>query len=173
MRKDIKQIVDKKIKKLNDEIKEWAKANKYLDDDGNNVKQLSNSETVEMLKKLEEHLSEYDKANGYIFSKVPENRTIIPYTDQYKNIFSWRMADNISERTPKYSYVSETAIGQISMNPSFKKLLFSITGRDQSLTADKHFISKLIWERKRHPEKESTINHKARFLKTERHIIQE
>lgn len=145
MRKKIERRVKIRVFELNKEIKKWAQKNNYIDKDGNNIKKLSNEETIEMLQKLEKHLSEYDKANGYIFSKVPENRTIIPYTDQYNNLFSWRMADNISERTPNYSYVSETAIGAISMDDEFKDTLYEITGKNSDITEDQNFMDMFVW----------------------------
>lgn len=173
MREDIKENVDENIKELNKEIIKWAQKNNYIDKDGNNIKKLSNEETIEMLQKLEKHLSEYDKANGYIFSKVPENRTIIPYTDQYNNLFSWRMADNISERTPNYSYVSETAIGAISMNDEFKKSLYVITGKNSDITEDKNFMDMFVWGTSKTLENGEIEKHKARFLKTASRLIQE
>ena len=139
---------DKQLKELAKEfinnVKELFCQKGYvtLDEEGepHNVRTLSDAETLQLLQEMQDYISEMDKEAGYIYSKVSEGTTIIPYTEGYGNMWSWQMAGNIMDTVSQYSYVSDTVQGVVIMSDDFSDLLKKATGN-----GDKEYINGLLW----------------------------
>lgn len=135
-----KIVLERYVKSINFYIYVWMSEQGY---DTNNPK--DDNERLTRLQELEDFISELDDSKGNIYSETMSGKSIIPYSNSYGNIYSWKLADSVMMSTEDYSYVSDTAIGKLSMDETFQKRLGDILGYKFSKVAEKPLIYNYLW----------------------------
>lgn len=109
-KKILNDIPNEDAKELLDKLYDWAKSKNYIDAVGNPVKKLTDQECLDFLDALENEVTRLDREADLKYSKVPEGRTIIPYTNGYGDVWAWKMADDITYFSDKvFIYFPQTA----------------------------------------------------------------
>ncbi|MBQ9234624.1 MAG: hypothetical protein IJ167_11425, partial [Lachnospiraceae bacterium] len=113
------------------DIIEWIK--KWRENHGiNGNEELSLNQAIEFTKEL------YGKIDELGYYDLPSNAEIVPYSTDFKNTYSWKIADGLSNNSTNLFYISDTKAGRLLNSDIFldnvrltlgsEKLADSLTG---------------------------------------------